>query len=69
MPAVLGALALGGDHASRGYILSDGSVGAGPGPSLGRSLLAGVAAGVALTDGLLTPAGDITIQGRVTVSY
>ena len=37
--------------------------------TLGKNLQAGVAAGVALTEGPLTTAGDITVQGRVTLTY
>ncbi|MBA4789200.1 MAG: ShlB/FhaC/HecB family hemolysin secretion/activation protein [Rhizobiales bacterium] len=44
-------------------------VGAGLDYTLGRNLQAGLAAGVALTDGPLTSAGAVTVQGRVTVSY
>lgn len=46
-------------------------VGAGVGVdyALGRSLQAGLVAGVALTNGPFTDRGDITVQGRVVVTY
>lgn len=44
-------------------------LGAGLDYTLSRVLQAGVVAGVALTDGPLTTAGDVTVQGRVVVSY
>lgn len=44
-------------------------LGAGLDYVLARNVQAGVVAGVALTDGPVTEAGDVTVQGRVVITY